>query len=49
MRWDLRRGDPDEHDEVLSNIIRVPVPETDPVFGEAGPLIKLWGARRSGS
>ena len=49
MRWDLHRGDPDEHDELLSNIIRVPVPETDPVFGEAGPLIELWGAhgRRS--
>ncbi len=33
MRWDLRRGDPAEHDEVLANIARVPVPDQDPVQG----------------
>jgi len=49
MRWDLRRGDPDEHNEVMANIARVPLPETDPVFGEAGPLVGLWGARWLGS
>jgi uncharacterized protein YjlB len=35
MRWDLRRGDPAEHDEVLANIARVPVPDADPVQGGA--------------
>lgn len=40
MRWDLRRGDPAEHDEVLANIARVPLPDEDPV-GE-GQLIELW-------
>ncbi len=25
MRWDLRRGDPAEHDEALANIARVPL------------------------
>jgi uncharacterized protein YjlB len=39
MRWDLRRGDPDEHDEVLANIARVPLPDKDPVGGK---LIELW-------
>ena len=33
MRWDLRRGDPAEHDEVLANIARVPLPDADPVRG----------------
>jgi uncharacterized protein YjlB len=42
MRWDLRRGDPAEHDEVLANIARVPVPDADPVHGETGPLVELW-------
>jgi uncharacterized protein YjlB len=42
--WDLRRGDPAEHDEVLANIARVPLPETDPVAGATGPLLALWGS-----
>jgi uncharacterized protein YjlB len=42
MRWDLRRGDPAEHDEVLANIARVPLPDQDPVQGEAGSLVELW-------
>ena len=42
QRWDLRRGDPAEHDEALANIARVPLPETDPVAGPDGPLVELW-------
>lgn len=42
MRWDLRRGDPAEHDEVSANIAGVPLAETDPVQGRNGPLIELW-------
>ena len=42
MDWDLRRGDPAEHDEALTNIARVPIPEQDPVHGEGGPLVELW-------
>jgi uncharacterized protein YjlB len=42
MRWDLRRGDPAEHDEVLANIARVPIPGVDPVEGRDGPLVELW-------
>jgi uncharacterized protein YjlB len=41
--WDLRRGDPGEHDEVLANIAAVALPATDPVLGPAGPLVELWG------
>ena len=42
MRWDLRRGGPTERDEVLANIVRVPLPGEDPVQGEDGPLVQLW-------
>jgi uncharacterized protein YjlB len=47
MRWDLRRGDPAEHDEVLANIARVPPPDQDPVTGAAGALVELWRGRRA--
>jgi uncharacterized protein YjlB len=42
--WDLRRGDPAEHDEVLANIARVALPDTDPVAGADGPLVELWNS-----
>jgi uncharacterized protein YjlB len=44
MRWDLRRGDPAERDEVLANIAAVPLPATDPVHGPGGPLTRIWPA-----
>jgi uncharacterized protein YjlB len=48
MDWDLRRGDPAEHDEVLANIRAVPLPRTDPVHGPGGPLLELWRAKVAG-
>jgi uncharacterized protein YjlB len=42
MSWDLRRGDPEERDEVLANISRVPRPARDPVRGADGPLVERW-------
>jgi uncharacterized protein YjlB len=48
MDWDLRRGDPAEHDEVLANITRVPLPDQDPVAGETGALVEVWGGASSG-
>src|SRR5262245_59185126 len=44
MRWDLRRGDPAERDDVLANIAAVPLPDTDPVLGAGGPLTEIWRA-----
>jgi uncharacterized protein YjlB len=46
MPWDLRRGDPAEHDEAVANINAVPLPRADPVGGPDGALTELW-ARRS--
>jgi uncharacterized protein YjlB len=42
MRWDLRRGDPAEHEVVLENILAVPLPSADRVHGPGGPLNELW-------
>jgi uncharacterized protein YjlB len=42
MPWDLRRGDPAEHDEVVANIQAVPLPGADPVEGQSGSLSELW-------
>jgi uncharacterized protein YjlB len=42
MPWDLRRGDPAEHDEAVANIEAVPLPRSDPVKGPEGPLVELW-------
>jgi uncharacterized protein YjlB len=43
MPWDLRRGDPAEHDEAVANIRAVPLPGADPVQGADGSLTELWG------
>ena len=45
MQWDLRRGDPAERDEVLTNIAAVPLPDADPDHGSAGPLTQIWRNR----
>jgi uncharacterized protein YjlB len=42
MDWDIRRGDPAEHDEAVANIRAVPLPGADPVLGADGPLVRLW-------
>jgi uncharacterized protein YjlB len=42
MDWDLRRGDPAEHDEAVATIAAVPLPRADPVEGEDGSLTELW-------
>ncbi|HZV19972.1 MAG TPA: cupin domain-containing protein [Hyphomicrobiales bacterium] len=40
--WDLLRGEPGERPAALRNIERVPLPNSDPVFGGDGPLTRLW-------
>jgi uncharacterized protein YjlB len=40
--YDLRRGEPDEHDEVRANIANVALPAQDPVEGRDGSLVRLW-------
>lgn len=40
--WDLLRGVPGERPQADRNIAAVPLPQTDPVHGPAGPLPRLW-------
>ncbi len=40
--YDLCRGGSAEHARALETILRVPLPQTDPLFGANGPLTKLW-------
>ena len=40
---DLCRGQADERPQVLHNIAQVPLPGTDPIYGDQGLLFKYWG------
>lgn len=40
--YDLCRGSAEEHRRALVSIARVPLPRTDPLYGESGPLPRLW-------
>jgi uncharacterized protein YjlB len=42
--WDVRRGEPDERENVMANLAAVPPPAADPVRGRDGPLIARWGS-----
>ena len=39
---DLCRGEPHDRPQVLENIVRVPLPVTDPAYGTTGPVQELW-------
>jgi uncharacterized protein YjlB len=43
-KYDLCRGSKAEHAKALASIAKVPRPESDPLYGENGPLKKLWPA-----
>jgi uncharacterized protein YjlB len=43
-RYNLCRGSKAEHAKALLTIPMVPVPKSDPVYGELGPLCRLWRA-----
>jgi uncharacterized protein YjlB len=43
--WDLCYGKPGERPRTDENIARVPLPKADPVFGDAGPMMKEWGLK----
>ena len=43
-KYDLCRGSKFEREQALLTIPQVPLPDTDPVTGENGPLTELWRA-----
>ena len=40
--YDIKRGRKDERPRADKNIAEVPLPQTDPVFGKRGGLLKIW-------
>ena len=40
--YDLCRGSKGEYAKAVNTIPRVPVPDSDPVYGPDGPLTRLW-------
>lgn len=40
--WDLLRGDAADHPDADLRIARVPLPATDPVGGQGGPVLEKW-------
>lgn len=40
--WDMNYGKPGERPATEENIKRLPLPESDPVYGANGPLIDKW-------
>jgi len=40
--YNLCRSSKADHAQALKTIPHVPLPETDPVFGAHGPLVRLW-------
>jgi uncharacterized protein YjlB len=43
QHWDLLKGEPGERPRADENIAKVPVPESDPVGGKGGALVRVWG------
>jgi uncharacterized protein YjlB len=42
QKWDVLRGDPAERPEADKRIAALPLPKTDPVGGQGGPLLDKW-------
>jgi len=42
--YDVCTGKKGEHTKALKTIPKVPRPNSDPVYGKTGPLMKLWKA-----
>ena len=42
QNWDLLKGEPGERPGADQRIAKVPLPQTDPVGGQGGPLLEKW-------
>lgn len=46
QKYDMNYGKVDERPRTDRKIGRVPLPKTDPVYGEKGPLLELWTRKK---
>lgn len=42
QKWDMNYGKPGERSQAERNIAQVPLPKTDPVYGQDGQLAEYW-------
>jgi uncharacterized protein YjlB len=42
QKYNIMKGEQSQVQEASSNISKVPLPAFDPVYGDNGPLVKLW-------
>ncbi|MBM7648214.1 uncharacterized protein YjlB [Bacillus ectoiniformans] len=40
--YNMRKSDPSIHSQSMSEIANVSIPQTDPVYGDSGPLLQAW-------
>jgi len=40
--YDVCRTSPEEHAKAVKTVPKVPPPRRDPIYGKAGPLVRLW-------
>jgi len=40
--WDMNSGETTDHPRVDVSIAEVPLPTSDPIYGDEGPLVTLW-------
>ena len=47
--WDLLRGQPRERPKADQNIVALPIPDNDSIYGAEGPLRQIWKSIRGWS
>ncbi|MBM7564760.1 uncharacterized protein YjlB [Paenibacillus sacheonensis] len=45
MSYNTKTGQSGERPQALEDIMRVPLPDRDPVYGDEGPLIRIWATK----
>jgi uncharacterized protein YjlB len=43
QEWDICRSAPSP--EAIERMRKLPFPKSDPVFGSAGPMVRIWGSK----
>ncbi|MNW64285.1 hypothetical protein D3C74_425570 [compost metagenome] len=46
MSYNTRTGEENDRAKALQEIREVPIPDTDPVYGQDGPLMEIWSGKK---
>lgn len=46
MSYNTRTGEENDRAKALQEIQEVPIPDTDPVYGQDGPLMEIWSGKK---